>query len=113
MNLEEREREKEALLNRIKVVENEITAIKKTQKAEPKSFRREMRTQATESKDQLVSQAAKIDTLHENTLERIDELKMATSGNSSDLRQLTDQVEYLDNKSRKKEYCGGRTPRKG
>lgn len=60
----------------------------------------------------MVSQTVKIDSLHESTLERIDELKMATSGNSSELRQLTDQMENLDNKSRKKSIVVDGLPEK-
>lgn len=94
--------EKKIQQDRIKVVEEDITAIRKTHKLDMECLRKELRGFITENKDRMVSQAASIDTLHENTLEQMDELKMIAGGNTSDIRQLAEQVENLDNKSRKK-----------
>lgn len=94
--------EKKALMDRIRVTEEELTAVKKTHKADMESLRKQLREHVVEQKDQMVSQAAKIDTLHENTLESVDQIKMMASGNTSEIHFLAEQVEGIDNKTRRK-----------
>lgn len=53
-------------------------------------------------KSQMITQTTRLDMFQESTLESLDEVKLATSGNTSDLRYLSEQVETLDNKSREK-----------
>lgn len=108
----EKIREKTAMLNRIKVAEEEITALKKSHKTEFENLRKEIRGHVYEQKEQMVSQAAKIDTLHENTLENVDQIKMIASGNSSEIRYLADQVESLDNKARRESIVVDGLPEK-
>lgn len=94
--------EKTALLERIRTLENDLTNSQKTNRSKQEALRKDIRKCMEEQKTQMLTQAARLDALQESTLESLDKLNLTTRGNACDLRQVSEQIETLDNKSRKK-----------
>lgn len=104
--------EKAALLERIKSLEKDLTNSQKSHRSEQKALRRDIRRCMEEQKSQMITLAAHMDALQELMLESLDEIKLTTRGNTSDLRQVSEQIENPGQQIQEKEYSDRRSTRK-
>lgn len=79
-----------------------MEAARKSHKLENEGLRRELRNFITEQNERLTSCEAKVEEIKEYTKENVDEVKLIASGNTSEMRLLTNKVDILDNKSRQR-----------
>lgn len=92
--------DKDKILSRIKVTEGDLADVQKKQKTENEALRKELWNFISEQNERMAHYESEIAGIRNYTSENVDEIKLATSGNSNELKVLTNKVEILDNKMR-------------